>query len=130
VWEALAPLDARAEEGMRGRFELAGRALAGEAAARSELLDALPHNLEKRRQLCLQLEIAAGIDSPAEFAAARMQLQVSRLADALSHRQGETSGADGQLRELLAQWYRAGPVPPAEQDALEARIARVMAAVA
>jgi hypothetical protein len=128
AWEALAPLDARAEKGMRGRFERAGRALTGDDTTRSELLDALPRNLEKRRELCLQLEIAAGIDSPAEFAAARMRLQVSRLAAALGQRQGEAPGSDGQRRELLAQWYRTGPVPPAEQDALEARLARVLAA--
>jgi len=127
AWEALAPLDARPEEGVRNRFELAGRALAGDAAARSELFDALPGNLERRRELCLQLEIAAGIDSPAGFSEARMQLQVARLANALGHRQEGADTGSAPLRELLTQWYRTGPVAVAERDALEARIARVLA---
>jgi len=74
----------------------------------------------------LQMEIAAGLDSPAEFAEERMRLQVSRLADVLGHRQeGEVAGA-GRLRELLLDWYQTGPVPVEARAGLAVRVERVI----
>jgi exonuclease SbcC len=128
AWEALAPLDSPEALGLRQRFELASRALAGESAARQELLAALPRNLTRRLELCLQMEVAAGLDSPAEFGEARLRLQVSRLADALSHRQEGALAGTGRLRELLLDWYRTGPVPVESHGGLAARVARVIAA--
>ena len=128
AWEALAPLEASQAPGLRRRFELAGRALAGEPGAREQLLDTLPRNLARRLELCLQMEVAAGLESPAEFGEARLQLQVSRLADALSHRQeGAVEGA-GRLRELLLDWYQTGPAPVETRDGLVARVQRVLTA--
>jgi hypothetical protein len=129
AWEALAPLDARHAPGFQQRYELASRALGGDARAREELLAALPRNLERRLALCLQMEIAAGLDSPPEFADARMRLQVSRLADALSHRQEGARAGSERLRELLLEWYPVGPAPAASHGALDARIARIVAAL-
>ena len=126
AWEALAPLDAPQVSVLQRRFELACRALAGEPGTREALLDALPRNLARCLELCLQMEVAAGLESPAEFDEARMKLQVSRLADALSHRQeGAVDGAV-RLRELLLDWYQTGPVPA--HAGLAARVERVIAA--
>ncbi len=127
AWETLAPLDARQTLGMRQRFELGSRALAGDAGAREALLDALPRNLARRLELCLQMELAAGLDSPAEFGEARLRLQVSRLADALSHRQEGAHTGSERLRELLLDWYQTGPVPVESCGGLAARVARVLA---
>jgi exonuclease SbcC len=127
AWEALAPLDPTSEAGLRQRFELASRALAGDAEARQSLEGALAKNLSQRLDLCLQMEIEAGIDSPPGFEAARLQLQVSRLEDALKHRQ-EDAAAD-RLRVLQLAWHQAGPPPAAEKPALEARFARALAAI-
>ena len=128
AWDALAPLDTPQASALHQRFELAGRALAGESGTREELLDALPRNLARRLELCLQMEVAAGLDSPVEFGDARLRLQVSRLADALSHRQeGALSGSD-RLRELLLDWYQTGPAPLESHGGLAARVARVLAA--
>jgi len=128
AWEALAPLDASPASVLQQRFELACRALAGEPGTREELFEALPRNLARRLELCLQMEIAAGLDSPAEFGEARLRLQVSRLADALSHRQEGAVDAAGQLRELLLDWYQTGPAPVAAHAGLAARVERVIAA--
>ena len=128
VWEALAPLDAPRMLGLLQRFDLASRALAGDAGARAALLEALPRNLERRLELCLQMEVAAGLDSPAEFGEARLRLRVSRLADALSHRQEGALTGSGRLRELLLDWYQTGPAPVESHGALTARMARVLAA--
>jgi hypothetical protein len=128
AWETLAPLDASQTTGLQRRFGLAGRALAGEPGAREELLAALSRNLARRLELCLQMEVAAGLESPAEFGEARMRLQVSRLADALGHRQeGAVAGA-GRLRELLLDWYQTGPAPVEAHAGLDARVDRVLTA--
>jgi DNA repair protein SbcC/Rad50 len=126
AWEALAPLDASQAPGLQRRFELADRALAGESGAREELLDALPRNLARRLELCLQMEVAAGLESPAEYSEARMRLQVSRLADALGHRQEAAVEGAGRLRELLLDWYQTGPAPVEARDGLAARVDGVL----
>ena len=36
----------------------------------------MPDNLQQRLHLCLQVEVAAGVESPAEYADARMEYQV------------------------------------------------------
>jgi hypothetical protein len=125
AWQVLAPLDGACETALRERFELAGRALAGDARARQAFETGLEKNLKRRHELCLQMEIEAGIDSPPEYADARMQLQVSRLEDALKHRQEDAAG--DRLRALQMAWYQAGPVPEAEMPALAARFARALA---
>jgi exonuclease SbcC len=128
AWEALAPLDAPRSHGLQQRFELACRALPGDGGMREALLDALPRNLARRQELCLEMEIVAGLDSPAEFGEARLRLQVSRLSDALSHRQEGIASGAGRLRELLLDWYQTGPVPLDAQGVLDARLTRVLAA--
>ncbi len=125
AWQALAPLDEACEAALRERFALAGRALAGDVQARQVLETGLEKNLNRRLELCLQMEIEAGIESPPEFAEARMQLQVSRLEDAFKHRHEDTAG--DRLRALQMAWYQAGPAPVAEMAALEVRFARALA---
>ena len=93
------------------------------------MFDTLTANLKQRRQLCLQLEIAAEIESPPEYADAKMQLQVSRLSDALNHRHASSRTAEEALRDLLIAWYQTGPVTGDAQGELEARYERVMAAL-
>jgi exonuclease SbcC len=128
AWEALAPLDAPQTAGLQERFDRASRALAGDDAIRAGLLDALPWNLTRRLELCLEMEVAAGLDSPAEFGDARLRLQVSRLAEALSHRHAGIPDGPGRLRELLLDWYTTGPAPLEAQGGFDARLARVLSA--
>jgi len=126
AWQALDALDARQEKILCERRDLACRALGGDEQARQVLLDGLPGNLEKRLELCLQIEIAAGIDSPAEFTQARMQFQVSRLADAMHHKLEEPHSRHERLRDLQMAWYQAGPVPVEAQGSLEVRFETAM----
>jgi len=128
AWQALAPLDPHQEEPLRARFDLAGHALNGDDEARRKLLDALAPNLDHRLELCLRMEVATGIDSPAEFAEARMQFQVARLSDALHHRLQEPRSGGDPLRDLQIAWFQAGPVPRETRETLEARFERVLAA--
>jgi len=127
-WEALAPLEAPRTAGLQDRFDRADRALSGDEAIRAVLLDALPGNLVRRQELCLEMEIAAGLDSPAEYGEARLRLQVSRLADVLSHRHEGVAVGAVRLRELLFDWYLTGPAPLEARGGFDARLARVFAA--
>lgn len=49
---------------------------------------------------CIQMEILAGIDSPAADKARRMELQVQRLAQGL----GQSSNPDAERQQLVSNW--------------------------
>jgi exonuclease SbcC len=128
AWHRLDALDASHENVLCERLDLASRALGGDDQARRTLFAALPKNLDTCLELCLEMEIAVGIDSPAEFTDARMQYQVSRLAEAMHHRLKEPRSRQQRLRDLQKAWYQVGPVPREAQGSLEARFGRALAA--
>jgi hypothetical protein len=97
-WDALLPLEGGHEAILHARFEAALGALEGERAAYAHKLEA---NRERLLHDLLRLEIAAGIDSGAEFARERLKLQVEVLQSSL--KSGQKPGAHAsELRELLA----------------------------
>jgi len=122
-----AELPAQEDPGLQraiaARFERALKAI-GDATERDALRQAFADNGPRRAQLCLQLEIAAGIETPPEFAKQRLELQVARLAERLS--EGEEDSLQGGLR-LLDDWYLLGPAP--RDPALERRFERIRAAL-
>lgn len=96
------------------------QALAGELAA--ERSDALA----RRRELCLALEIAAGVASPAEYREARMAYQVAHLAEQM--KQDRQVPLAARLDALEAEWLGL-PAAPVEQAAgLTARFETVLRA--
>ncbi|MEL7451510.1 MAG: DUF349 domain-containing protein, partial [Pseudomonadota bacterium] len=107
------------------RFEAALAASGEDDGARKKLAASLAGNLEQKLRICLDLEIAADIESPAEFAEARMQHRVQQLSAALSSGGGSTGKS---ARALIDEWYATGPVESAEHDALEARFKRALEA--
>ena len=109
--------------GVTARLDAALAAL-GDAGAAAALADRLAPNGEQRRALCLEIEIAAGVESPPELAQARLERQVSRLAEHMGAG-GEASVQD--LHALLGDWYACGPAQP--EPALQARIAAVRTAL-
>ncbi|MCK7582864.1 MAG: DUF349 domain-containing protein [Chromatiales bacterium] len=123
-----AELPAQTDHGIQraitARFERALNALVDEAELDS-LRRSFADNGRQRAQLCLQLEIAAGVETPPEFAQQRLELQVARLAERLS--EGEEDSLQSGLR-LLDDWHLLGPAP--RDPALEQRFARVKAALA
>ncbi|HEB94674.1 MAG TPA: DUF349 domain-containing protein [Gammaproteobacteria bacterium] len=72
-------------------------ALQAELAAERE--SATQHRLE----LCLQLEIAAGIESPADYRQARLAYQVALLAEQM--KSGLHPSLEEQLQNLSLDWY-------------------------
>lgn len=124
-WSALpAPEDHGLQRAITARFERALKAT-GDAAELDGLRQSFADNGRRRAQLCLQIEIAAGVETPPEFAQQRLELQVARLAERLS--EGEEDSLQSGLR-LLDDWYLLGPAP--RDPALEQRFERVRAALA
>jgi DNA repair protein SbcC/Rad50 len=122
-----AELPAQADHGLQraitARFERAMKAV-GDAAELDNLRQSFAANGRRRAQLCLQLEIAAGVETPPEFAQQRLELQVARLAERLS--EGEEDSLQSGLR-LLDDWYLLGPAP--RDPVLEQRFEHVKAAL-
>ncbi|NND90287.1 MAG: DUF349 domain-containing protein [Granulosicoccus sp.] len=76
-------------------------------------------NESLRRDLLIRMEVAAGIDTPAEDKARRMQYQLQHLQE------GMTSAGLGDSRQVLEQleqeWMTTGPVRRSVHDALNSR---------
>ena len=122
AWSELPPLPDRAlQEVMTARLSRALEA-AGDLEGLATLRTGLGPNHERRRRLCLELEIAAGVESPPELNQERLRLQVQRLAERMA--EGEGDRLKG-VPELLVDWYRCGPAPA--DPGLDERLARVLA---
>lgn len=97
-WAALPAADAASEQALRARFDAA---LAAMAAGREAYARLLEQNRAQLLHEILRLEIAAGIDSGAEFARERLKLQVEVLQSQLKSGHKAASHATG-LRQLCA----------------------------
>lgn len=110
-WAALEGLPDAWKRAMEARFRSAS---AAEAAPRSE---ALP-------DLLLKLEVACGIESPSEFLAARQQLKIRALKDALESRRTGARGPVDIERSLL----EAAGAPRPDEVSRE-RLEKIIAAM-
>ena len=100
-WDALLPLGGGYEPVLKARFDAALAALEAPEGERAAYLRQLEDNRERLLNDLLRLEIAAGIDSGAEFARERLRLQVEVLQSSL--KSGRKPGAQtAELRALLA----------------------------
>lgn len=97
---------------------------ATDAEARKRLERHMADNAEHRLNLCLNLEITTGAESPNELKQQRMELQVSRLRDSMGGRTGDNVDVDplATASTLLRDWYLCAP--SAAVDGLDARFAR------
>ncbi|MGF1528448.1 MAG: DUF349 domain-containing protein [Candidatus Competibacterales bacterium] len=111
AWEALAPLKHPAVATLKKRFDAACRG-AADPGTRANLEQQLTANLPAKRTLCLRMEILAEIDSPPEYAKARMEYQVTRLSESLVNR--ETLIPEKEAQEVESTWY-ATPIPPGDE---------------
>jgi hypothetical protein len=97
-WDGLPALDAEFERILRQRFDAA---LAALAQGREAYVQTLEQNCATLLHELLRLEIAAGIDSGAEFARERLKLQVEVLQSSLKSGQKPATHA-AELRQLVA----------------------------
>ncbi|MBN2886481.1 MAG: DUF349 domain-containing protein [Chromatiaceae bacterium] len=123
-WQRLATQrDAALQTEIEQRFQRALQAL-DERETAERLRQAQASNARERAQLCLQLEILAGLDSPPEFTQQRLEYQVSRLAERMG--EGEADPLS-DAAALLQRWHLSGPAPA--DSALSARYARIREAL-
>ncbi len=116
--ERFAGLDEAAAQALSGRFRAALEA-ARSGPARDAWLQSLEGGRKTREQLCLHLEILAGVDSPPACREDRLAFQVERLADRLG--QGAEAAPQDQALDLERRWYLAGAAPSKAVTALEER---------
>jgi len=104
-WAALLPAGADYDAVLDARFEAALNAIDGDRAGYARLLET---NRTTLLQELLRQEVAAGIDSGAEFARERLKLQVEALQSTLKagdkhgHKGQRTGDGAGGLRQLCA----------------------------
>ncbi len=94
-----------------------------------ESLKSLALSAEDAKTLCIQCEIAAEVDSPEEDQKARMQLQVSRLANGLNKQRVNTSKKT-ELDNYLEQWFQTCLLPAEVRINLEDRVNKVITKIA
>jgi hypothetical protein len=125
-WAALPSIadGALAAEAEKGA-QLILAAADGDMDALERLRTRMHDALEERRDLCLRLEIAAGVDSPPELEGERMSLQVQRLKARMGDG-AERPNAEDTLA-LMRDWYGLAPAAPAAD--LDARCLRVRQAL-
>lgn len=76
-------------------------------------------NEEKRRQLLIKMEVAAGVETPAEDKSRRMQYQLQHLQEGMT-----SAGLDDSrqvLKSLEREWLATGPASQSVQDSLQSR---------
>jgi hypothetical protein len=100
-WAALLPAGSEYDPVLDARFESALNAVDGDREAYARLLEA---NRATLLQELLRQEVAAGIDSGAEFARERLKLQVEALQSTLKagEKPGHKGDKAGGLRQLCA----------------------------
>ncbi len=93
--------------------------------ARQAWLSALEENTQRRKRICLQLEVATGVNSPEEANEERLAYQVNRLSEHLAKGESQTGN---NILQLQAKWYLS-PAPAANrQKALQERFERALQA--
>ena len=121
-WAALPALSTALLTPLQQRFTAAEQALSDPNIG-CALHGTLSGNLARKRVWCVCMEIVAGVDSPPEYAALRMEYQVARLSASLA---GARVQGDAlyDARQLQEQWFRCGALPAAEATALDSRFLR------
>ena len=120
LWSTLPPLAEPLQESLQRRHDTLVRVLTDAAPdAAQDLRAQLERNLEQKQIWCVSMEIAAGVESPPEFAQLRMQHQVARLSASLA---GDTRiDALHDPRRLQEQWCLTGAWPADAEAALDDR---------
>ncbi|WPL17013.1 hypothetical protein Thiowin_01998 [Thiorhodovibrio winogradskyi] len=90
----------------------------------AQLAESCEAHRREREEICLRLEILTHIDSPPDWVARRMELQVERLREKL--RDGDADPL-AQSKPLLKSWYLS--TPAAADTDLQARFARIESAL-
>ncbi|AUM13403.1 DUF349 domain-containing protein [Ketobacter alkanivorans] len=121
-WHSEQSMPVGAEAVLQARYDAVVNAL---KSAQVPTQDQLTENAERLHELCLKLEIAVGVDSPAEDQQKRMALQINRLNDGLTHR-GDAVSSHQQVEQMQVEWAGIGPVATADRERFSKRFIAVL----
>jgi hypothetical protein len=121
-WQALPALPAEWEKKMVQRRDAALRALT-EPGARGEYLGRIEKAAGARREALVELELLLGMDTPAEFRAQRMAVQMKQLKQRFDR--SATADAGGAGERLVACCAQPGIADALDRQRCERIFARV-----
>jgi hypothetical protein len=126
-WDELPSLKSSLTGPLDERFSVACHA-ADVEADRASLVQSLHDNQTKKQQLCLRMEIAAGSETPPEFAQQRLEYQVARLSESMVERRAVTDEekARAEAQEIEREWYATGVLPSDQDQRLEQRFQQAL----
>ena len=131
-WRQLPEYSNSAAKALQRRFETIHNLLKKAAVAGIDSVVQDIHEQESTRKaekelLCLQMEVLANIESPADAKQARMEYQVSQLAEKM--KQATTGNIISEFEELQARWHLSGVVSWPLSQSLESRFERARRAI-
>ncbi len=125
-WAQFPVAEPESERRLQQRYQQASawvQSLAnGDGAVATQMEEARRQNQLAKEELCLRLEILAGVESPPHAREARMAYQVAQLAQRLRAGEPQARAPEGALA-LQEAWYLIGFVPDAVSTNLEQRFA-------
>jgi len=123
-WQAFDAIgEPELEQKMEKRFKL----LSQDTADLSKLKKLSVDNDTIARELCVEMEIQAGVDSPAQDKALRMKIQLNHLKHAFGQTQNAGKNKMQMINELEMQLLCTGPLDPATRTALQLRTGSIKA---
>lgn len=115
-WEELPELqDPCWDDKIKQRFEHAINAMTENTPIGS------PESLEKRKRLCLELEVLTGAQSPDSEKKARMAFQVAMLSEAMRDGEKPIEDKHQRVQQLETDWYLLQAAPAQDVTALQSR---------
>ena len=115
-WTALPALPAAWEKQLTARRDAALNALS-DAAATGDYLARVERGVELRRESLLELELLLGLDTPAEFQAQRLALQLKQLRERFKG--AAAIGADAAGERLVAWCAQPGVADAGDRQRCE-----------
>jgi len=112
-------------QNLKGLLQKAGES--GVESVAEEIRQQESHRTAEKELLCLQMEVLANIESPPQAKQARMEYQVSQLAEKMKQTTSENIIND--VEELQAKWHLSGVVNWSLTQVLESRFESALRAI-
>ena len=123
-WQKLESGCGQYETDIQKRFKAACKLIESGKVSKARKQE-MQKNLDLKLDTCLRLEIVAEIDSPAEYARDRMQLQVQRLNAAITTHNPNNVNPNLDSQKLVVQFCTTGAVEPQYNHELQNRFDRI-----
>jgi len=123
-WQAF---DAISEPALEQKLEKRFKLLAQHSADTNKLQKLSADNDTIARELCVEMEIQAGMDSPAQDKALRMKIQLNHLKHGFGQNRNAGKSKIQLINELEMQLLCTGPLDPATRSALQLRTSSIKA---